>query len=151
MSGKQSFNMKAFSLFLLLIISSMACVPVKNELFVKGIKSYDEEQYRTAITYFTDAINDEPGNAELYFYRAKAKMQLDSCKDAIDDYSRAIILDKTKVEYFINRGLANITCQNYYSAIFDFDYAEVLDSTSAQIYFNRAYARESIRRLSRSY
>jgi len=98
MSVNDSYNLKVLSLLLLSIFSYTACVPVKNELLLKGIDSYNEEQYRTAINYFTDAINDDPGNAELYFYRAKAKMQLDSCKDAIDDYSRAITLDKSKVD-----------------------------------------------------
>ena len=79
-----------------MVFACLACTPEVNELLVKGLDSYDNEQYRTAITYFNEAIEAEPGNAELYFYRARAKMQLDSCKEAIDDYSRAIILDKTK-------------------------------------------------------
>ncbi len=50
-------------------------------------------------------------------------MKLESCQEAIEDYSKAIILDNTRIDYFINRGLANISCKEYYKAIFDFDYA----------------------------
>lgn len=120
------------------------CTPVESELFLKGIESYDKQMYRTAIDYFNQAIKSDPGNSDLYFYRAKARMQIDSCGQAIDDYSRAIILDKNKVDYFVNRGLARIACQNYYYAILDFDYASIMDSLNSQIYFNRAFAKESI-------
>ncbi|MFI5236691.1 MAG: hypothetical protein ACHQLA_01985, partial [Ignavibacteriales bacterium] len=94
-----------------LLAICVSCIPAEqNELLVKGIESYDNEQYRTAIIFFSEAIEADPGNAELYYYRAKAKMKLDSCKEAINDYSKAIILDKTNKEFFINRGLANISC-----------------------------------------
>ncbi len=87
-------------LFTLLVFTCLSCTPKENELLVKGLDSYDNEQYRTAITYFNEALESEPGNAELYFYRGRTKMQLDSCKEAIDDYSRAIILDKTQIGLF---------------------------------------------------
>ncbi|MCZ7614779.1 MAG: hypothetical protein M5T52_14915 [Ignavibacteriaceae bacterium] len=120
-------------------------------MFTKGVESYEKQMYRTAIDYFSQAIKDEPGNSEFYYYRAKTKMQLDSCHQAIEDYSKAIVLNRNVADYFINRGLARISCQNFYAAILDFDYAQVLDSTNSTIYSQPCICERIYRRISRGY
>ena len=55
----QLINHKTFYTIVMLVLC-LYCSPQQNELMMKGINSYDNQQYRTAITYFTEAIDSDP-------------------------------------------------------------------------------------------
>ncbi len=81
-------NIYIHLVLLLLIING--CTASDITKYKLGLKSYEEEKYRTAIAHFTGALWDDPTDPEIYFYRTGAKYHLEDFPGAIDDYSRAI-------------------------------------------------------------
>ncbi|MGB5286949.1 MAG: tetratricopeptide repeat protein, partial [Ignavibacteriaceae bacterium] len=78
------------------------CSTGENVSYNMGLESYNEGRYLTAINYFNQAFLENPADPEIYFYRANAKLKLEDYDGAIDDYSKAIILNNKVKEYFLN-------------------------------------------------
>lgn len=92
--------MKNYFYFLILGIISFGCFTGENVSYNLGLESYNEGRYLTAINYFNQAFLENPANPEIYFHRANAKLKLEDYDGAIDDYSKAIILNKAVKKYF---------------------------------------------------
>lgn len=72
---------------------------------VKGIAEYYVGNYYESIRDLTRAIQKYPLDAELYYYRALAKIALDDEKEAEKDIDRAINLNPYYAEAYFNKGL----------------------------------------------
>ena len=130
-------NQIILKLSLMLLIVS--CSVSEVSYYDLGMTQYEEGRYRTAIDYFTRALNSDPTNAQLYYLRANAKANLGDNDGAVYDYSAAIQL-KPEMKLYMERGLTYITLLEYNRAINDFDEAIEFDSTNSELYFNRGYS-----------
>lgn len=89
-----------------------------------------------------EAIMREPDNALLYRERAIANMVLKQYLDALNDFSRAIVLEPT-AENFEYRGIFFCEGGFYRDGIVDFNRAIEIEPTRVRTYFirGRAYGR----------
>lgn len=99
------------------------------------------DDYRTAIHYFTLAVEAKPYLAEGYYNRGLAYFHLGDFMTAEDDLSRAIMFNPFHVEYYELRGLCRIHTEKYAAAASDYTnvIAEAPEHQTA--YFNRALCR----------
>jgi tetratricopeptide (TPR) repeat protein len=115
--------------------------------------------YERALQDYTQAVNIEPNNSELYNSRGKTyfdmamsgkfkAQQRELVDKALKDYSDALALPKikpkSKAEVLINRGAANGYLQNFQQCIQDITEGLKIDSTNENGYFNRSIAYFSI-------
>lgn len=70
-------------------------------------KQYDDNPlYNQAIRNYSRAISLEPGSAEAYFERGVCYALLNAWSEAVDDWDRALILDRDYFPAYLARGLA---------------------------------------------
>jgi tetratricopeptide (TPR) repeat protein len=82
---------------------------------------------RAAITEFNKAIELNPEYAEAYYFRGKAKCDINHYRDAISDYSKAIELDPHYAAAYYERGYAKNHLKDYYGANIDLATAKEID------------------------
>lgn len=64
-----------------------------TSLVHRAIDLSDDEDYEGALELLTEAIDTDPGNAQAYFERGIALLNLDRDADAIPDFDRALSID----------------------------------------------------------
>ncbi|MCB0197433.1 MAG: tetratricopeptide repeat protein [Anaerolineae bacterium] len=80
--------------------------PNSNVFYERGLDYLDQGDYQRAIEEFTQAIQLDPNNADLYANRGLAHHWLDAPGEANADYSRAIELDPDYYLTYYNRGVS---------------------------------------------
>ena len=70
----------------------------------KGKTLLEEGEHQQAIELFNNAIVEEPGNAEAYYYRGLAYYQTLKHYEAAVDFRRAINLDNKLVDAYVGIG-----------------------------------------------
>ena len=68
-------------------------MPDSTRLVHKAIDLSDQEDYPGAIRLLTEAIVADPGNAQAYFERGMALLNLDRDAEAIPDFDQALSID----------------------------------------------------------
>jgi TonB family protein len=63
-----------------------------RDFYNTGVKEFEEKQYSWAVGSFTQAIKLNPRDADAFFNRAVAKLELDNKAGACDDFKRAYLL-----------------------------------------------------------
>src|SRR5262245_10888140 len=63
------------------------------ELVHRAIDLSDAEDYRGAVNLLTQAISADASNAQAFFERGMALLNLDQAADAIADFDRALTID----------------------------------------------------------
>lgn len=71
-----------------------------------AISNFNIEEYLSAINQLTDAINEDPFDAELFLYLGRCYIGLSEYEDAIKHLTTAIKLDSLYDEAYYYRGLA---------------------------------------------
>ena len=61
--------------------------------YEKGIKHYDEDDFDTAVTEFTEVIRLDPNNADAYVASGDVYKKLGRSDEAVRDYETALSLD----------------------------------------------------------
>ncbi|MDW8020719.1 MAG: tetratricopeptide repeat protein [Chloroherpetonaceae bacterium] len=97
-------------------------------------------KYAEARQNLDAAIEQDPKNAELFYYRGLCKAKLKDDTGAIDDFTKSIRLKASPLTYY-ERGLAKARFRRYNEAIYDFDNAIELDRKFAFAYYARARAK----------
>ncbi|MDR4497770.1 MAG: tetratricopeptide repeat protein [Candidatus Scalindua sp.] len=92
------------------------------------------------IAEYTQAIERDPENVDLYIARGDAYFAKGQNDEAIADYTQAIKLEPTEALTYHNRGGLYIVNGEYDKAIADLTQAIKLDSTYALAYYNRGIA-----------
>lgn len=100
-------------LFLMVGACGKSTVEKWQEQYDLGQQYLLEENYEEAIIAFTEAINIEPNNADVYLKRAEAYIQSGETEEnmtlALEDYQQVLNLDDTLVDAYL--GLSNIYIQ----------------------------------------
>ncbi len=97
--------------------------------------------YKEGAEAFTEAIEQESRNADLYIHRAQCYDALDQNVLAVSDYTQAIELDPDGMDAAVynNRGTAYFNLGEYEQAVVDYNHALALEpEDELLIYRNRA-------------
>jgi len=126
-------------LFGLLLISGNIFAQTESELNEKGIEAAKGNQFETAIDYFNQAIQKNPGYARAYFNRGNVHRAKKEFTEAIDDYSKSIALTD-KLNYVYSRANTYMDLKDFEKAIIDYSRIIKTESNFKDIYFDRGYA-----------
>jgi tetratricopeptide (TPR) repeat protein len=94
----------------------------KDEVAFKnrGDEYFNQGNLSQAVADYTNAIDLEPENSELYYLRAEAKIGLNEFLSAAVDYTYIISLDSTDATAYYNRGICYASLNIKVSACDDF-------------------------------
>ena len=111
-------------IFVLLFLA--VCTPAwcgtPSPVFTSGLAKFKAGDYKAAITYYNDAITQEPDVNYYYYHRANAKYKLNDLAGAISDLNTSIGLEVTADALYL-RGLCNTISHNYTAASADLEQA----------------------------
>lgn len=79
--------------------------------------------FETALRQYNIAISKNSKDADVFDFRAIAKMRIGDFRGAMEDEELAIGINPLKADFFNNRGYAKLELKEYQSAIDDFDLA----------------------------
>ncbi|WP_371718568.1 GUN4 domain-containing protein, partial [Anabaena sp. UHCC 0204] len=97
-----------------------------------------KEDYQGAITNYSQALQINPKNAQIYFKRAEIHHHLGNFQNAINDYSQAIYINPKDAYSYNNRGIIYENFGYINHAINDYEKALKINSKEAVIYLNLA-------------
>ena len=106
----------------------------------QGLQAQRQENPTDAMMYYTQAIRNDPNNAEAYFYRGNLFVERKDYDSAIADYSDAIRIDPNIRNAYYNRGKAYSDKDDLDHAIIDYTSAIRVDPNYADAYNNRGLA-----------
>ena len=68
-----------------------------------GLKCGDNQDFRSAVKFFNDALTYDPLNTNYLSIRAMAKCQIEDYKGALEDYDKVIELYPNKKDIYLYR------------------------------------------------
>jgi uncharacterized protein YgiM (DUF1202 family)/Tfp pilus assembly protein PilF len=110
-----------------------------DELRTEGHESYQEDDFETAVAYYSCAIELDPENAGLYNSRGNAYFYIPNLEAALDDYNRGIELSPYEAYFYHNRGNTYYLLEDYDLALADYARCIELDPRHERVYYRRAY------------
>ncbi|MEP6363369.1 MAG: tetratricopeptide repeat protein, partial [Balneola sp.] len=84
--------------------------------------------FTDALVDFSEILNVEKTNAEVYDYRARTHVNLENYQEAIDDYTKSIEIYNADPVVFKERGENYLKLDQTEKACSDFNKAKALDS-----------------------
>jgi tetratricopeptide (TPR) repeat protein len=114
-----------------------------NEHFSKGKKAYDAEDYETAISEYSQAIELDPKNSLYFFERGNVYSVIIQDNNAISDYTNAININPNNIEYYKGIAEAYVGERCFDKAIEYYTKAIEIDKTNTDLYFDRAIIYET--------
>ncbi|BAY40965.1 TPR repeat protein [Nostoc sp. NIES-2111] len=109
-----------------------------------GDECFEGGEYTASIKNYTQALQLNSNDAELYYKRGLAYYQLGDYEQAITDYSQAININLHDAKSYHKRGLALSQLAAYEAAIADYTQAIRINPHTAVVYRNRAEARSHL-------
>jgi tetratricopeptide (TPR) repeat protein len=97
-----------------------------------------KEDYQGAISNYSQALQINPKNAQIYFKRAEIHDQLGNFRDAINDYSQAIYINPKDAYSYNNRGIIYEKFGYIDYATNDYEKALKINPKEAVVYLNLA-------------
>lgn len=87
----------------------------------QGFLSILKGDYKSAIKYFSKAIELEPNNAVSYHQRGIAYYNIGNYKNALNDFNKTIDLDPNHTDAYGNRSLVKMELKDYRGALDDIE------------------------------
>ena len=116
-----------------------------NSFYKKGLKKYDQKDFKGAISDFTKAIKINSEYADAYEERGKAKDALSDFEGAISDFTKAIKINPKFGDAFYNRGLSKGELKDFKGAISDFTKAIKINPKDGDAFFNRGLSKGELK------
>lgn len=107
----------------------------------RALQRFEGGYYKGAVDDYTNALNIDPGNAEIWLGRGLAREKLKDYEGAFSDYTRAIDIREDFFKAWINRGNVLYKLERYSDAIEDFNVALIYQPNYAPAVYNRAMAK----------
>tara|TARA_Y100001954_G_C15583480_1_gene489575 strand:- start:136 stop:729 length:594 start_codon:yes stop_codon:yes gene_type:complete len=127
-------------LFLLVFIPLVSYGQTAQEYTYNAIIKSQNQNYQSALSDLSKAIELKPNYALAYYNRGLVKTRLNDFNGAIDDYSKAIEINPKDEEYFSNRGLVKLYLKDFQGAKKDFiKSAEIKPNVGAYINLGGIY------------
>jgi tetratricopeptide (TPR) repeat protein len=118
-----------FCLSLLFYISLFS----QNEEENKGIQLFQEKKYQQAIDLFNVALQNNPKNPQIYFYRGTCYLLLQKPSIALVDFNQYLSQESKVSEAYLHRGLAHQSLKNYTFAHEDFLLFKQLNPNNVEV------------------
>ena len=116
-----------------------------NSFYKKGLKKYDQKDFKGAISDFTKAIKINSEYADAYEERGKAKDALSDFEGAISDFTKAIKINPKFGDAFYNRGLSKGELKDFKGAISDFTKAIKINPKDGDAFYNRGLSKDELK------
>ncbi|MGB7293590.1 MAG: tetratricopeptide repeat protein [Thermodesulfobacteriota bacterium] len=137
----------------------MAHRPERDEIGKTDIRKYRQEgidflqdyEYQKAIESFDKALEANPLDKILYFYRGYSYLRLEEYGKAVADLEKATILDQTNADAFSSLAAAYLELKKYEDVIRTATKAIVLNPKDAASYFNRGIAYNFTQKYDKAY
>lgn len=107
----------------------------------RAIQRFEGGYYKGAVEDYTNALNIDPKDAEIWLGRGLAREKLKDYEGAFSDYTRAIDIREDFFKAWINRGNVLYKLERYSDAIDDFNVALIYQANYAPAVYNRAMAK----------
>ncbi len=109
-----------------------------ERVMIIGRNALALEDYVLSIQYFNQVINAKPHQAEPYFYRAVAKLQLGDYKGSEEDCTQALQRNKFLIRAYLCRSYARMNLKDYKGAIEDCEKGIEFDQENLTFLQNKA-------------
>lgn len=129
-----------FLSFLFLVNIKLSSQTLQGNSHQIGLKLYNSGKYELAVEQFDKAIGQSSPNAELYFDRAMALIELERFDDALNDLKITMNLSRSHLSAYINIGYVYIRLEQYDDAILESNKALAIDRGCDKALYNRGLA-----------
>ncbi|XP_059642648.1 protein SGT1 homolog isoform X2 [Cornus florida] len=82
----------------------------------KAKEAFVDDNFQLAVDLYTQAINLNPKNADLFADRAQANIKLNYFTEAVGDANKAIELDPSMAKAYLRKGTACLSLEEYHTA-----------------------------------
>lgn len=114
-------------------------------VIASGILSYHRAGiWKNNLSLFNDIIDKQPDHAFAYNLKGIAQYDLKEYAFAVDDYSRAIELNKNYPEAFYNRAISRYALGEFSKSMEDYSEAIALNPESAKSYVGRGIIKMNV-------
>lgn len=121
-------------------LGSDSMFPEANRFHILGYEARKKGEFKTAVMYYTKALEIHDRFFKAYFNRGFAYDKLEEYDKAIEDYTKALEIEPNNAFGYYNRGISLDKMKEYDAAIDNFSKAISLDSKRADFYHNRGFA-----------
>ncbi len=140
-------------------LTPIAHRPETDEIGKTDIRNYRQEgidflqdyEYQKAIESFDKALEANPMDKILYFYRGYSYLRLEEYEKAVADLEKATILDQTNADAFSSLAAAYLELKEYEDVIRTATKAIILNPKDAASYFNRGIAYNFTHKFDKAY
>ncbi|GAB2293996.1 Cochaperone protein [Dionaea muscipula] len=87
-----------------------------TDLETKAKEAFIDDHFELAVDLYSQAIDLNPNNAELFADRAQANIKLSNFTEAVADANKAIELDPSMAKAYLRKGAACIKLEEYQTA-----------------------------------
>ncbi|PSS34288.1 Protein SGT1 B like [Actinidia chinensis var. chinensis] len=87
-----------------------------SDLETRAKEAFIDDHFELAVDLYSQAIDMDPNNAELFNDRAQANIKLNNLTEAVADANRAIELDPSMAKAYLRKGTACIKLEEYQTA-----------------------------------
>ena len=105
--------MKHVITVLILFIAFPSFGQTAEEYVQLGNTKFEQGDFPSAYSYFSQAIKLDKENAVAYYYRGRANEKMLNFKKAISDYTSAINISPNFIEAYFNRGYTYDQIDNF--------------------------------------
>jgi tetratricopeptide (TPR) repeat protein len=100
---------------------------MEEEFFNYGLTSLMEENYKTAIEYFSKSLERKSDDYDVYLYKGHAYFKLGDYASAISDFNQAEKLTDNSFDVLYHRAKAHFFNQDFKSGFTDLNRAKQLN------------------------
>ena len=111
-----------------------------EEYLARAQASLEAGQFEAAITDFSQALELDPENADIYYWRGLAFKALQNFKRAIVDFDQALKLNADLTAAYLERGDSYLQTGDFWQALTDLNEAILQDPELAEAYTQRGLA-----------
>lgn len=121
------------------VIDEMNEITESKEAFDLGYEQYTSEEFERALDYFDLALELNPNESEVLYYKALSLARLEDFDFAIDMIDRAIELDPDDDRFWNDKGNFLTRLGNFSEAEKCFDEAIKLNPTDSVLFANKGF------------
>ncbi|MBW4497201.1 MAG: tetratricopeptide repeat protein [Oscillatoria princeps RMCB-10] len=108
-----------------------------RELYSQGLEKFTSGNRQGAFADFTQALQLNPKDAQIYYERGKVRFYLEEYPGAVEDWNKAIELNPNYADAYVLRCSAQRILGKYSEALGDCTQAVRLNPKDAEAYLNR--------------